>query len=199
MGRWDTVWTRSSVALWREEEVKELQNRLRTFASAIRGKRVACKRCMAERRGEEREFAAYMRRIVDRIKSLGVKENLLVNRPQRNHNPLNLRFASQHESTGADPESFAVFSDDPAGWRAAHAQIRLDQSRNLTLGAFLRKFAPANENDSDRYIRFACSELRVPAERPLDMVSAYALAGVMAQMEGYYAALEGQTDPGAAG
>lgn len=109
------------------------------------------------------------------------------NRPQRNNNPLNLRFAHQKEAIGVDGDGFAQFDVPEAGWRAAHAQINLDKKRNLTLREFLNKFAPPEENDTLRYLIFICGELNVNADTPLKSVSTLALAGVMAAQEGYYA------------
>lgn len=110
-----------------------------------------------------------------------------MNKSQKNHNPLNLRYARQKESMGADLDNFAVFPDDPAGWRAAHRQIKLDQTRGLSLKQFVHKFAPPNENDTDNYLSFIMKELDLEdADIPLIGLSVFALAGVMAAMEGFY-------------
>jgi hypothetical protein len=109
------------------------------------------------------------------------------NIPQRNNNPVNLRFARQTEATGKDEHGFAVFPTPEAGWRAAHAQIRLDKTRGLSVREFINKFAPPSENDTEGYLGFVCRQmLAVPAD-PLENISTYALAGVMASFEGYYA------------
>jgi hypothetical protein len=108
------------------------------------------------------------------------------NRSQKNNNPLNLRFAGQTEANGGDDVGFAVFPNPEAGWRAAHAQINLDQGRMLSLKQFIFKFAPPNENDSLAYLAFVREKLGVPDYCPLVDISVFALAGVMAAMEGYY-------------
>lgn len=110
-----------------------------------------------------------------------------MNLPQRNNNPLNLKFAGQTESTGPDDKGFAIFPTPMAGWRAAHAQIKLDMSRGLTLKQFIFKFAPPNENDTNAYLQFICEKLGVYPDEYLSTISVFALAGVMAKMEGYYA------------
>jgi hypothetical protein len=107
-------------------------------------------------------------------------------RCQKNNNPANLRFAHQKEAAAQDDKGFAVFPDPPAGWRALHAQIRLDRDIGLTLGQFIAKYAPPNENDTSQYLEFVSGELRMSKDTPLTGVSIYALAGVMAQEEGYY-------------
>jgi hypothetical protein len=107
-------------------------------------------------------------------------------RAQRNNNPVNLRYAGQTEATGRDGDGFAVFLTPEAGWRAAHAQIDLDRGRNLTVKQFLHKFAPASENDTANYLKFVCLEMNCSPDEFLANLSRFALAGVMARMEGYY-------------
>jgi hypothetical protein len=109
-----------------------------------------------------------------------------MNRSQKNNNPCNLRFAGQVEATGPDDEHFAIFKDAPAGFRAAHAQIKLDQERGKTVGQFIAKYAPPNENNTSQYLEFVCDQMACRTTDPLSDLSPYALAGVMAQEEGYY-------------
>ena len=109
-----------------------------------------------------------------------------MNKGQRNHNPVNLRYMGQWEATGKDDTGFAVFPDGPTGWRAAHNQIFRDQGRGLTLKQFIFKFAPPVENDTNRYLQFVAGELDKSEDDLLSAISPYALAGVMAKMEGYY-------------
>lgn len=109
-----------------------------------------------------------------------------MNKCQTNNNPLNLRFANQRESTGADDTGFAIFPNAPSGWRAAVRQITLDQGRGLTVRQFLFKFAPPSENDTMNYLKFILKELSIYGDDLLETVSPYALCGVMARMEGYF-------------
>jgi hypothetical protein len=99
---------------------------------------------------------------------------------------VNLRFAGQVESTGKDDKGYAIFPTPASGWRAAHAQIALDMARDLTFREFINKFAPPSENNTDAYLDFVCKEMCVSPEEKLGSVSKYALAGVMARMEGYF-------------
>jgi len=108
------------------------------------------------------------------------------NRCQRNNNPVNLMYAKQKEASGEDMDGFAVFPTPEAGWRAAHHQIDLDRSRWLTLKEFIYKFAPPKDNDTDAYLAFVVGELGLDENHLLSDISKYALAGVMACMEGYY-------------
>jgi hypothetical protein len=108
-----------------------------------------------------------------------------MNIPQKNNNPVNLRFAGQEHAF--ELEGFACFQTPMDGWRAAHRQIALDQKRGLSLKEFIFKFAPPNENNTNNYLDFVCKELNVGPDTPLAQISKFALAGVMAQEEGYYA------------
>ena len=108
-----------------------------------------------------------------------------MNIPQRNHNPGNLVFANQHEATGRDEHGFAIFPNDPAGFRALLAQIRLDQSRKLTLDQFTAKYdKDANERN---YLKRFMDEFKVDKDYPIASLSAYAIMGVIASEEGYLA------------
>lgn len=109
-----------------------------------------------------------------------------MNRPQDTNNPGNLRYAKQRESTGPDKHGMAIFPTPWAGWRALHKQIELDQSRGLTLRAFISKYAPPNENDTSHYLEFVSKQLGFDKDTPLTLLSKYALGGVIAAMEGYY-------------
>jgi len=109
-----------------------------------------------------------------------------MNRSQKNNNPVNLRYAGQYEATGQDDAGFAVFPTPAAGWRAAHRQIKLDQSRGFSLEQFINKFAPPSENDTNAYLHFVCMEFDMFPDTPIAELSPFALAGIMAKMEGYY-------------
>lgn len=108
----------------------------------------------------------------------------------------------QKEASGQDDAGFAVFPTAPAGWRAADSQIDLDQQRSLTIAQFIRKFAPPTENDTENYLEFVTAELAVNPKyikelegggyaldpnTPIALLSDFALAAILAQMEGYYA------------
>jgi hypothetical protein len=111
---------------------------------------------------------------------------MIMNKPQRNNNPVNLRYAGQANSHKTD-DNFADFDYPHQGWIAAHKQIELDQGRGLTFEKFIAKFAPPNENNTSQYLQFVCTQLKVTPETPLKDVSKFAIAGVMAAEEGYYA------------
>jgi hypothetical protein len=91
-------------------------------------------------------------------------------RAARNCNPGNLRppaGVTLHGQSGLDPQGFAVFPDAAAGWAALDHQIDIDAARGHTLATFLRKYAPAAENDTAKYIAFVALRLGVGAETSL--------------------------------
>jgi len=106
---------------------------------------------------------------------------------QKNNNPGNLRYAGQREAVGQDDRGFAKFATPWAGWRALIAQIRLDQRRGLTVRQFVYKYAPPSENDSAAYLEFVCDNLNTWEDQLLSEISPFALAGVIAAREGYFA------------
>lgn len=108
-----------------------------------------------------------------------------MNRGQKNKNPGNLRYAGQKESIGADDKGFAVFPTDPAGWRALVAQIKLDQGRGFTILEFANKYAPPHENDTNQYARTIADGLGCRWGDLLSRFSPYAIAGIVANHEGY--------------
>ena len=109
------------------------------------------------------------------------------NRPQRNNNPLNIRWAKQREAVGPDKDGYAVFLIPEAGWRAAHHQIKIDADRGMDITQFIYKFAPPTENETDDYLTYVCRVMKCTILTPLAEISPYAIAGAMAQYEGYYA------------
>jgi hypothetical protein len=109
------------------------------------------------------------------------------NRPQRNNNPGNLKFAGQREAVGRDDAGHAVFPTPWAGWRALLAQLRLDQRRGLTVRQWIYRYAPPGENRTEDYLRYLCAELNCSTLTLLADLSAFALAGVVANYEGYFA------------
>lgn len=70
----------------------------------------------------------------------------------RNNNPGNLGFARQ-EGAVRGAANFARFESPEIGMRALEQQVRLDRERGMTLEEFAYKYAPAHENDTERYIQ----------------------------------------------
>jgi hypothetical protein len=116
-----------------------------------------------------------------------------VNIPQECNNPINLMLSKpvgecteirhKNEETGL---GYCYFPTPSAGWRAAHRQIKTDQNRLKTIRQFLEVFAPKTENDTENYIKYFCDQMNCKDTDYLEDFSKYAIAGVLAQMEGYY-------------
>ena len=116
-----------------------------------------------------------------------------MNIPQECNNPVNLMLAKpagecteiRHVNTKTGL-GYCYFPTPQAGWRAAFRQYDSDVKRGLTISQYIFKFAPPNENDTNAYLEFVCKEIGCTPSTKLDCISKYALAGVQAQMEGYY-------------
>jgi len=109
------------------------------------------------------------------------------NRPQRNNNPGNVRWAKQPEASGKDDAGYAIFPTPEAGWRKLHGIIKFAANKGYNITEFINEYAPPVENDTRNYVGFVCNHMNCGPFTPLIDLSEYALGGVMAQMEGYYA------------
>lgn len=117
-----------------------------------------------------------------------------MNIPQKCNNPLNLKIrapigeAIDVYAIGPDGLGYAVFPQGTVhGWHAARRQIEADQKRGLSLRNYIFKFAPPNENNTNAYLDFVVRELGVNPGILLKNISKWALMGVQAAFEGYFA------------
>lgn len=102
----------------------------------------------------------------------------------KNNNPGNLRMVGQ---PGAEEglEGFASFSTPGQGLNALTRQIVLDtQTRGLTLGEFITKYAPPSENDTEGYIRFMEQRTGVPRNRKVPEFLVRDIARAIVEFEG---------------
>lgn len=100
----------------------------------------------------------------------------------KNNNPGNLRFVGQAGATQGDG-GFAKFNTPEDGWLALQNQIRLDQSRGLTLAQFVEKYAPSTENDTNLYIQQMSQWLGVDPNVPLASLDYELVAEQVAKKE----------------
>jgi hypothetical protein len=80
------------------------------------------------------------------------------NRATRNNNPGNIergRFATAHGAQGDDGR-FAIFPNAAAGFACMRALLQSPGYKGMTVEETLRKYAPANENDTKTYILRVC-------------------------------------------
>ena len=92
----------------------------------------------------------------------------------KRNNPGNLRCASQKYSSCEN--GFARFPNIVVGFMALVDQVKLDQSRNLTLEQFMNKYAPEKENDTARLIKMACDKLKVTGTDKISVINSVTLA-----------------------
>jgi len=100
----------------------------------------------------------------------------------KNNNPGNLRFVGQAGATQGEG-GFAKFNTPEDGWLALQNQIRLDQSRGLTLAQFVEKYAPSTENDTNLYIQQMSQWLGVDPNVPLASLDYEVVAEQVAKKE----------------
>jgi len=87
-------------------------------------------------------------------------------RSWRNNNPGNLKYgewknARRDGAIGMDRGGFAIFPDIETGTEAQYKLIKKWQRENLTLEQFVYKYAPPNENDTKRYMRFLMRRMSI--------------------------------------
>lgn len=130
-------------------------------------------------------------------------------RAVRNNNPLNIRRNAKSPWQGmaaqqTDP-AFVVFTQQKYGWRAAFILLTRTYYHKYgicTPAGIIRRWAPASENDVDKYIETVCGLTGLKPDQKLDVPLVAAadwmmLAAAMAIVEGgpnsvdYFAMMEG--------
>ncbi len=93
-----------------------------------------------------------------------------ISRCRRNHNPGNIMygtFVQRHGSTGPDPDGYAIFPDDQAGFNAESELLEAVYC-GLTLAQAIQKWAPASAgNPTASYIEDMCRWTGLQAETVL--------------------------------
>lgn len=100
----------------------------------------------------------------------------------KNNNPGNLRFVGQYGASEGEG-GFAKFNTPEEGWQALQNQIRLDQSRGLTLAQFVSKYAPPTENDTETYTQQMAQWLGADPNTPLSSLDYSTVAEMVARKE----------------
>lgn len=114
--------------------------------------------------------------------------NTAGSRPARNHNPGDLKFAGQYGAIGQDPQGFAIFPDDPTGWDALDAQLRLyvsefpGYSLLQIMAHYLGQPAPTSDSqgNSVTYGNYVASSLGVDPSTTLATLASADAAGTSA-------------------
>ena len=106
----------------------------------------------------------------------------------RNNNPGNLKFAKQYGSIGSDGE-FAKFKTPQDGYAAAIRQVRVDQTRNMSVREFVTKYAPPKDkygniiNDTELYIKTVSKNLGVKENKNIKDIDTIDLTNEMILFE----------------
>lgn len=94
-------------------------------------------------------------------------------RGERNNNYLNIRWSPSNEwlgQVGHDAERFCKFSSPLYGLRAGFALMRTYNRRLgiVTIRAILERFAPAEENNTAKYIDDVCRATGINPDTPIE-------------------------------
>ncbi len=106
-----------------------------------------------------------------------------------NNNPGNLKFVGQPGASQGSPVAgttgsyWAKFETPEAGQVALENQIKLDQSKGLTVEQFINKYAPSSENNTSEYLSQFKYNLGVESNTSLDKLDPKLVAKFMAKKE----------------
>jgi hypothetical protein len=107
--------------------------------------------------------------------AVGAIVNAALPRGLRNNNPGNLRYIARNPwngQVGDDGEGYGVYSSMALGVRAAGRQLLAYQQRGIdTVREIISTWAPANENDTDAYVRAVASRLHVGTDQRINVAS----------------------------
>lgn len=108
----------------------------------------------------------------------------------RNNNPLNIRIGNTWLGERPNPTdpSFEEFVSIAYGYRAAFCILRryIRRYHKNTVASIISTWAPASENNTQRYIDFVCHKMGITSDVPVDYgdkVTMCALVSAMAYME----------------
>ena len=114
----------------------------------------------------------------------------------RNNNPLNIRFNARNQWKGLqghDRAGFCIFENQLCGYRAAWIIMQQYEQTFRRLGIcfnirnIIRRWAPANENLTEKYIAYVAGNLLITADQPLNWMRHHKtivkMMGYMAQYE----------------
>jgi hypothetical protein len=118
----------------------------------------------------------------------------------RNNNPGNIRFITGNPWTGqtGNYKGYAIYDTPAHGVRAIGKQLeKYYRSGYTTIAQMISRYAPANENDTNRYIGAVASELHRAPTEPFDVrMYKYELARAIMRQEigGSWSTREPYTD-----
>lgn len=110
----------------------------------------------------------------------------------RNNNPLNIRIGNnwlgERPAADCDDPQFEQFISMRYGLRAAFCILRryIKRYHRNSVAKIITSWAPANENDTNKYIAFVCGHMKCSADQEIhygDKPTMCALVQAMAQVE----------------
>lgn len=108
----------------------------------------------------------------------------------RNNNPLNIRIGNTWLGERANPtdDAFEEFVSIEYGYRAAFCILRryIKRYHKDTISAIISTWAPASENNTQRYIDFVAAQMKISSMDVIDYsdkVTMLRLVAAMQQME----------------
>lgn len=113
-------------------------------------------------------------------------------RGMRNNNPLNIRIGNtwlgERPAADCDDPQFEQFISMSYGLRAAFCILRryIRHYHRDTVAQIIASWAPANENNTRKYVAFVCEKMKCSEDRKIlydDKPTMCALVQAMAQME----------------
>jgi hypothetical protein len=109
---------------------------------------------------------------------IGIKGSLA----DKNNNPCNLMYVKQ-KGASKGFKGFAMFNSVEDGYQACINQVKIDQSRGLTLRKFITKYAPPHENDTWKYITTLASNLGISNNTNISSIDSELLTKQLALFE----------------
>jgi len=94
-----------------------------------------------------------------------------------------LKFADQEGAFQIPGSQFAGWKTQAEGVKALYNQARKDQERNLNVRNFVTKYAPPQENDTEKYIRDLCDALGVNENTNISTINEDKLISFIAKKE----------------
>lgn len=98
-------------------------------------------------------------RLIAKEEGFGIRGSI----PTTHHNPGDLRHSPHSTHSPDAPNGIGQIATDAEGWADLERQLALYASRGLTLREMIVDYyAPANENNSEGYLKFVCDGLGCP-------------------------------------
>ncbi len=79
--------------------------------------------------------------------------------PTRKNNPGDLRHSPHSSHEGESPDDIGVIDTPDHGWDDLERQLQLFAQRGLSIEQLVQVYAPPEENDTSRYLKFICQNL----------------------------------------